>query len=75
MHTYSLSSTMADLTVILFDARNLKETEILGKQDPYVEVRTNQQTKTSRVHNNAGKNPGIHVGESITISMGSGNQH
>lgn len=66
---------MADLTVILFDAHNLKETEILGKQDPYVEVRTNQQTKTSRTHNNAGKNPGIRVFPSFTSSVGSGDQH
>ena len=66
---------MAELTIILFDAHNLKETEILGKQDPYVEVRTNQQTKTSRTHNNAGKNPGIHILPMVTSSVGSGDQH
>ena len=66
---------MADLTIILFDAHNLKETEVFGKQDPYVEVRTNQQTKTSRTHNNAGKNPGIYFIQRITNSVGPGDQH
>lgn len=50
---------MAELSVILFEARNLKNNELIGKQDPYVEIRTNLQTMTSRTHLNGGKNPSI----------------
>ena len=50
---------MAELSVILFEARHLKDNELIGKQDPYVEIRTNLQMVTSRTHINGGKNPSI----------------
>lgn len=42
----------------VLEAHDLKETEILGKQDPYVEIRTNQDKKCTSTHQNGGKHPG-----------------
>lgn len=50
---------MTEFSVWVYEARDLKETEILGKQDPYVEIRSNQQKAYTRTDDNAGKFPGI----------------
>ena len=49
---------MAEFTVVVLEATGLKETELVGKQDPYVEIRTNQERKCTSVRQNAGKNAG-----------------
>ena len=50
---------MSEFIVCILEAHDLKETELVGKQDPYVEIRTNQDRKCTAVHQNGGKNPGI----------------
>lgn len=47
---------MYSLIVNIKEANNMKETEIVGKQDPYVEVKTNTDVKCTSVRQNAGKN-------------------
>ena len=53
-----LQILMAEFIVCILEAHDLKETELVGKQDPYVEIRTNQDRKYTAVHQNGGKNPG-----------------
>ena len=53
-----LKILMAEFIVCILEAHDLKETELVGKQDPYVEIRTNQDRKCTAVHQNGGKNPG-----------------
>ena len=47
---------MYSIIVNIKEANNMKETEIVGKQDPYVEVKTNTEVKYTSVRQNAGKN-------------------
>lgn len=50
---------MHKIVVNVLDALSMKETEIMGKQDPYVEVRTNYESKSTVVRYDAGKNASI----------------
>ena len=50
---------MSYFTVNVLEATGLKETEVLGKQDPYVEIRTNSDRKYTSTHQNGGKNPSM----------------
>lgn len=50
---------MPTLKVNVVDARDLKETQLLGRQDPYVEIRSDSQKRFTQTHNNGGRNPGI----------------
>lgn len=47
---------MHNIIVTVLEASNMKETELLGRQDPYVEVRSNFEMKSTRVIFEAGKN-------------------
>lgn len=48
---------MPEVIITFVDASGLKETELLGTQDPFVVVRTDCDTKQTSVHTNGGKNP------------------
>ena len=50
---------MHTIIVNVIDATNMKDTEIIGKQDPYVEVKSNVEMKRTRVIYEAGKNASI----------------
>lgn len=52
---------MPNLNVNVIDAKDLKDTQLLGKQDPYVEIRSDTQSRRTKVHNNGGINPGIPI--------------
>ena len=60
---------MPYFTVNILEASGLKETELLGKQDPYVEIRTNADRKFTSTHHNGGKNPSINCLSLLTISL------
>ena len=51
---------MSYFIVNVLEATGLKETEVLGKQDPYVEIRTNADRKYTATHQNGGKNPSMY---------------
>ena len=43
---------MPEVIITFVDASGLKETELLGRQDPFVVVRTDCDTKQTSVHTN-----------------------
>jgi Ca2+-dependent lipid-binding protein len=45
------------LFVTVHKAENLKNTELFGKMDPYVQVKIGGETQTTRVHKKGGKTP------------------
>ena len=65
---------MAEFTVAVLDASGLKETELFGKQDPYVEIRTNQEKRCTSTRQNAGKNAGRGLRCIITYSLERGKE-
>ena len=54
-----LSNPMVTLTITILEATDLRETELLGKQDPYVEIKTDNETRNTTVKQNAGRNAGM----------------
>lgn len=50
---------MVTLTITILEATDLRETELLGKQDPYVEIKTDNETRNTTVKQNAGRNAGM----------------
>jgi len=52
-----MSKANGTLTVELTGARNLKSTELVGKQDPYVILKIGGEKHKSRTHKNGGTNP------------------
>lgn len=50
---------MVSLVITVMEATNLRETEFLGKQDPYVEIRTDDAVRNTTVKQNAGTNAGM----------------
>ena len=51
---------MPEVIITFVDASGLKETELLGRQDPFVVVRTDCDNKQTSVHTNGGKNTSCH---------------
>eukprot|EP00466_Bigelowiella_natans_P021534 jgi/Bigna1/72858/fgenesh1_pg.21_\ len=49
--------SMETLTIHLVKGVNLKNVQMIGKQDPYVKIKLGKVEKRSKVHNNGGKNP------------------
>lgn len=52
---------MPSVKVKVIEAVNIKNTQLLGKQDPYVEIRSRIDSHRTKVHNNGGTNPSIHI--------------
>lgn len=50
---------MPKLLVTVVNANDLKNTQLLGTQDPYVEIRSDIQRRYTQTHNNGGQNPRI----------------
>ena len=50
---------MVSIVITIMEATNLRETEFLGKQDPYVEIQTSDTVRATSVKQNAGRNAGI----------------
>ena len=47
---------MPQIHIAVIDAKNMKDTEFIGRQDPYVEIRTNSEVKRTSTKYEAGKN-------------------
>lgn len=61
---------MPEVIITFVDASGLRETELLGTQDPFVVVRSDNDTKQTRVHTNGGKNPSGLLFVSVIGRMG-----
>lgn len=55
------------IEVLVVAARNLKDTEILGKMDPFIQLRCDSQTKRSKTCYGGGKNPTFN--DTITFNI------
>ena len=51
---------MPTLYVNVINATDLKETQLVGRQDPFVEIRSDCQKRYTQYHNNGGRNPCIY---------------
>ena len=51
---------MPTLYVNVINATDLDETQLLGRQDPFVEIRMGCKKKYTHYHNNGGRNPSIY---------------
>ena len=60
---------MYSVIVNVVEANNMKETEVVGRQDPYVEVRTNSEVKCTSVRPNAGRNASTSIISNFTTSL------
>lgn len=51
---------MPTLYINVINATDLNETQLLGRQDPFVEIRSDCQKRYTQYHNNGGRNPSIY---------------
>ena len=56
---------MPQIHITVIDAQNMKDTEIIGRQDPYVEIRTNSEIKRTTTKYEAGKNARIFISKRL----------
>ena len=50
---------MPTLYINVINATDLNETQLLGRQDPFVEIRSDCQKRYTQYHNHGGRNTSI----------------
>ena len=58
---------MPKLLVTVVNANDLKNTQLLGTQNPYVEIRSDLQRRYTQTHENGGQNPRSGLSEVIYV--------
>ena len=50
---------MPKLIITVVNAENIKKTQLIGRQDPFVEIRSDMQRRYTQTHDNGDQNPCI----------------